>query len=263
MYNNDEKDKSSTLAKIANSDKTKKTVVGIASWLWELFGKDVEVILVNKMHKAFKSVLNNRDILIFGNKQVGKSSLIQYLQTQKPFVVSKNGQKEILNPTTEVVALIGKKLQISPTSSAKVKFDVPGDRNLRFMWMEVLEEVNPAGIIYMVDGRKSDRELEAELEELFTDILDKYQSSSNLGAIAIFLNYCDYWASTNKRQVIHAKTTNVKNFIINRIDNPEYGLFNRLEVGVYETQLSPKLNDWKEVEGALQEFSGLLTKAGK
>jgi len=140
-------------------------------------------------------------LVIFGTTRTGKSTLWQYLQTEKmvdPSAVDK---------TFEVTPLEKFRLKTIRLSFMKVGVlatDVPGDKQFRATWADVLQQVKPHGIIFLMDNVDDtsnippagyDEKRLAEHLEAFQYLTELIMSEpevyKNLQAIAIVVNKSD------------------------------------------------------------------------
>jgi signal recognition particle receptor subunit beta len=149
---------------------------------------------------AFKAFRGFR-LVIFGTTRVGKSTLWQYLQTEKmvdPTAIEK---------TFEITEIDKFRLRTITLSWIKVGIlatDLPGDKQFRSTWEKVLKEVKPHGIVFLLDNVEDtsnipevgyDEKRLAEHQEAFKYLTDLIMSEpevyKNLQAMAIVVNKSD------------------------------------------------------------------------
>lgn len=140
-------------------------------------------------------------LLIFGVSRVGKSTLWQYLQTEKVVDASD------VDKTIEVTPLEKFRMRAVKMSWIKVGVlatDLPGDERFRSSWRDVLTQVKPHGIIFLIDNSADTAQLprvgydEERLREhreafgLLTKlVLDHQEVSDELQALAVVVNKTD------------------------------------------------------------------------
>lgn len=185
-----------------------------------------------------------KNILILGPKQAGKTSLIWLLEKGKPY--RKSGQRP--NPTA-MAAIIDKKMSRQTANWLKVQKDLPGDEGLREQWLSAINELEPEGIIYVIDGRE---ELFPQLDILFSDVIGKAngQATEVLRVLHVFVNFSDLWAQ--KPLQIRKRVREVEDLLF--ADMSELG-YDHVFMQVHHTHLNPRATAWPEAETALQAFS--------
>jgi GTPase SAR1 family protein len=154
---------------------------------------------LNGVINAFKAWRGFK-LLIFGTTGVGKTTLWQYLHTEK--VVDPNS----VHKTYEISPVDKFRLRSIKLTGIKVALlatDLPGDEKYRSTWQEVLYQVKPHGIIFMIDNV-----LGAEIPEVGFDakrltehkrafvyltelVLGQPEVRDNLQALAIVANKSD------------------------------------------------------------------------
>lgn len=230
-----------------------ETIAEILDWLARKYGRDLLGVAVQALRRFWSVLFRGRNILILGPRATGKTSLLWYLQKGKPFDVV-NGEVRLPDPTGAVV-LVGEKVSLDESTRAKIKKEVGGDPEFRHQWKQLLDEVNPEGIIYMFDGRLEDKAMERAIQELFSDVLASYlHGLRGLIALHMFVNFSDIWLTSplvERRQI--AAVMNL--FETSRQLQPALAL---LRVGVHPTSLSANQSSWPEVKRALQHFAADL-----
>jgi hypothetical protein len=202
-----------------------------------------------KWRKAFAA----RNILIFGGKQTGKSSLMLFLRSGYPYQVS-DGDLTPPAPTA-MAAIVDCKFSPNKTEWLRLRKDVPGDRDLRATWKQAMADIRPHGIIYLIDGRREPAELASDVSEIQSDVLSHYTAGvGHLVALHVFLGFSDQWATDS---IIARRRCRVVEDALHRIVDASAAL-NHLRVHVSETQLSPARKSWTEVERALARFAADL-----
>lgn len=222
------------------------------SWLLNAYGKKI----IGEISSRFRYIFEKRNILIFGPKGAGKTSLLWYLKDGQPFKV-KGGEIVKPNPTGNVV-VIGRNVQLSQhmkrpqAQYANVPADVGGDQIYRDAWKDLTTEIDPDGIIYMVNGSLTGDEFKESVEDLFEDVLSVYKNRrGRLNAVHVFLNFGDIWARNLRVQ--KDKEHAVENYILSQLG--EYKFLKGLRIGVSTTQLSPERNEWESTGRALHRFA--------
>jgi signal recognition particle receptor subunit beta len=146
-------------------------------------------------------------LLIFGTTRVGKTTLWQYLQTEK-IVDSKAIEKTY--EITKIDKFRLKTIRLTGIKVAILATDLPGDKKFRSTWETVLNEVYPHGIIFMLDnvedtskdipeiGYDEKRLLEHQeaFEYLTNLIMSMPEVYKNLQAMGIVVNKSDTFPKT-------------------------------------------------------------------
>ena len=226
----------------------------IAAWIIQNFGEEIVVLGKNAITKTLQYIFKNRVILILGGRESGKTSLIHFMHTGKPYI-EVDGERQSPNPTLGAV-IVDEEIEVSKSAErkwGKIEKDVSGD--FRDLWKELIAELNPDGIIYMIDGRLENETLKQAVQEIFTDVLSEYKHDlRSLKVLHIFANFADIWSKnplTETRKI---------NFIKESFEEIrlEYPGMTKLSVMASATQLSPKLNAWPETIRALEHFGADL-----
>lgn len=233
----------------------------ILKWFKDNFGEEIGVITKKQIQKGLQYIFKQRTIMILGAKETGKTALVYFLQSGKPYL-EVDGKREAPNPTLGVV-LIDEKVQISKEAEikwGKISNDIPGD--FREEWKRLISILDPHGIIYMLDGRLEEDKLKQAVQDIFSDVLLQYRDGlRNLGAFHVFVNYSDDWLSDrlvemNKIHVITAHFEEIRN-------TPAFARLVDLRVMVSATQLAMSKDSWKETERAMEHFAADLAGASK
>lgn len=216
-----------------------------------------EAVIVGKdwMEDRWNRIFGTKNMLILGPKGSGKTSLVLYLVNGHPYE-HRGGKKIPPNPTA-TAAIVDKKFKLQHGNWQKIKKDVPGDRDLRSTWSKAIEEVNPRGIVYMLDGRKGDDELLEDTEEIQTHVLSNYENSlRNLETLHVFVNFADQWA--NSPEIVRTKKNIIRKVLEKYVLNDSK--YQQIRTEVSQTQLSPDEHSWQETQRALYKFGADLGK---
>ncbi|MEM8721847.1 MAG: hypothetical protein AAGE84_21545 [Cyanobacteria bacterium P01_G01_bin.39] len=206
--------------------------------------------------KEFSSMFADNNVLVFGDKQSGKTALILLMANNHPYEIIDN--KKIINPTAMGV-IIGKKydLKVSEQDQGK-KITIPKDvgGEFRFEWKRMIKEFNPEGIIYMLDGRKEKEDLLSSVKEIFDDVLSSEEGLDNLKALHIFVNFEDIWNPDSNMIIKTKKISQVSDGFIENFSTNQYYMkkFTKLDFKVSITQLYPEKKHWNESKKALKEL---------
>ena len=121
----------------------------IAKWIAEHFGKEIIVLGTDKLKRHWARMFDSRPVLFLGPKSSGKSSLIMFLHTGKPYELEKDGCIHTPDPTL-IAAIVDKKVSLQQRKWLHIKQDLPGDKQLREAWKQAVIDFHPLGIIYMI-----------------------------------------------------------------------------------------------------------------
>lgn len=226
-------------------------ITTVAAWFAEKFGGKIVVFGLEKIQSKLREIFASRNILILGGEQTGKSSLISYLTTGRPYEIIRG---EIRPPEkTSGYVVLDKKFDLDE-HWLKIKRDVPGEEI--DYWKMAIEEIQPTGIIYMIDGRLSKRKLREAIAEIFDGVLDIYVNGNGSGieALHIFVNFADQWATTP------IETRKMVRYVEEKFDDylEKYPSLQYIKIGCSASQLSPHKDSWDETKQALYEFSARL-----
>lgn len=221
--------------------------------LGRLLGQEAMVVGKDWLQDRWNRLFASKNILVLGPKGSGKTSLILYLLNGQPYEID-NGEKRPPNPTA-TAAIIDEKFQLQHANWQKLKKDVPGDPDLRKTWEQAIREVNPRGIIYMIDGRLDEDDLHEATEAIRGNVLANYEESlRNLSSLHVFLNFADKWADSPG--TVRARTNLVRKVLEKNV--LEESLHQNLRTGVSPTQLSPDQHTWQSTRRALYKFGADL-----
>jgi GTPase SAR1 family protein len=236
-------------------------IIGFVMWLLNAYGKDVVSIAKDKIQNWYRYAVNNRNILILGPRQSGKTSLILFLQTNRPFTL-KDGKRVEPEPTG-AAAIIDRAVNLNKRNQRKkeivnIRKDVGGDKVFSDLWKELIEDIDPEGIIYMVDGSNPEKQLKEDIDRLFSDVLIKYEDQKRkLVALHVFINFSDIWEKGDRQ--IRIKKENLIRFVIEtELKNRKFRKLADLNFDVYSIHLSPTKNHWRKAEAALHRFAADL-----
>jgi type IV secretory pathway ATPase VirB11/archaellum biosynthesis ATPase len=216
-------------------------------------GQEAVVVGKDWIQDRWNQLFGSKNILVLGPRESGKTSLIYYMLNGHPFQVE-NGEKRTPNPTA-TAAIVNEKFKLQHGNWQKIQKDVPGDEALRDTWADALEEINPRGIIYMLDGRLDEDELLEATEDIGPSVLAHYENSlRNLETLHVFLNFADQWADSP--ETIRNRTGLVRKVLEKHVLNDSF--HQNLRTHVSHTQLSPEAHSWGETRRALYKFGADL-----
>lgn len=228
----------------------KSTHLKIIADLLILVGPGLLEMLSGKWKKVFKA----RNFLILGHRGTGKTALLLFMRNNRP--QEKDGKDWVSpNPTS------GKddrdaKFDVDSDKRIKVNSDVGGDPVFRELWKEALK-AKPEGMIYMIDGRISDEEMNIRMDEMFKDGLSHCDHDRKLPhTVHVFLNFADQWGrseSDRRRRCRH-----VEDLFEARAKGNLY--YENLRFHVSPTSLEAGADRWPETESALKHFAAIMNK---
>ena len=155
----------------------------------------------NFIYNAYQSFRGFK-LVIFGTTGVGKTTMWEYLKTEN-MVDSTKIDKTLGINEMDKFRVKSVKLSFIPVGIRAT--DLPGDKDLRHTWKQVLESVKPDGVIFLLDHIQDpnievpeegyDPERLAEHKEAFDHLMDlilnNREISENLQALAIGVNKTD------------------------------------------------------------------------
>lgn len=229
-------------------------IIAIINWFSKKFGDELIIYTLDRISNRLQSIFASRNILILGEEQTGKTSLILFLTTGKPYVVI-DGEIQPPDRTSGYV-VIDKKLTLDEGQRIKIKRDVPGDEDLRTYWEMAIEEIKPTGIIYMLDGRHNKVELEKAVNNIYDEVLRYYEEGDGAGleALHIFVNFLDQWGRDPVKN--RQKLRRISDLFDKQLATRESLQYIRVRFSA--TQLSPYKDSWVETERALFSFGADL-----
>ena len=232
------------------------------------YGKRVIGVAINNIKQRHQNIFAKQNIAILGDKGSGKTSLTFYLQNGKPLAI-KNNEVHRPEPTVGSVVIDSTVRTYSESDKkrlAKIIADVSGDKAFRHLWKELIKDIDPHGIIYMLDGRLGNTQeiITAALEPIFNDIFSCYTeninykniSSCRLKALHIFISFSDHWATS--KGTIAIKESMVTMAFLKEFEQAKYKHLESMRFNVSTTNLSPNSNEWKETDRALKQFGADL-----
>jgi Signal recognition particle receptor beta subunit len=227
----------------------------VITWFITTFGGEIVILAKDVLPNQWRRVFASRNILILGDKDTGKTSLVLYLQHGRPYEIV-DGEIRLPNSTAGVGAVVDKKFSLQHGNWLKLKKDLPGDLDFRSTWAQAIKDIRPHGIIYMVDGRLLDDEISGVIAAgLRQHILQHYEKGlRELAAVHVFVNFADEWA--NSASSARAK----ERLIMDAFDTAIQGnaALSHLRFSVSATQLSPNRKTWQETSRALYRFGADL-----
>lgn len=224
----------------------------IIEWFFKTFGQDLLIVAKERLKQEWQRTFTSRNILILGAKQTGKSSLVLYLMKGKPYEMV-GRERRAPNPTA-MAAIIDHKFKVKTGDWLKIKEDHPGDVGLR-KWAQAIQDIQPHGIIYMIDGRRNQSEITEDIREVFTDVLCHYErGTEELGALHIFVNFADKWVTSPQaeRELVSRV---VAKFEQERGTRPK---LQAIRFSACATQLSMHEDKWDETRRAVHHFAADL-----
>lgn len=126
---------------------------------------------------------------------------------------------------------------------------------MRDTWAQAIADLQPHGIIYMIDGRKDDESIRTDVRDIRKFVLCNYSAGPGpLATIHVFINFADHWAHTTTEQRRRVRLAR------NELDDVTVGSIELagLRMGAASTQLSPHKKGWEEVDRALHHFGADL-----
>lgn len=232
-------------------EKFQKTLEEIGNWMEVTFTvmgksdsfKDSLFILGRRLTVLGRYIFSNKNLVVFGPTASGKSTLIEYLKTGKT-----TGE---YNPTVGTI-IVDRKFEIDENFLTALR-DVSGEKEFREVdWFQIINSVNPDGIVFMINPVDKTYKLEDSLSIAFDNCLRHYvEDLKRLKAFYVFLNFYDKWKDDENKKRFLATETKLK--IEKMLSN--YPVFDTLKIAVYKTQLAEDGSPWEEVNNALVHFS--------
>jgi hypothetical protein len=140
--------------------------------------------------------------------------------------------------------------------------DLSGEEEFRQIWEQVIWDIDPHGIIYMIDSRLDSQELENKLQEIFDFVLEHYKGNPRrLMTLYIFANRTDQLPQNiNYSTAIVEKDIKIKKYLDEKLRTPDYRHLSNLQYDVSFAHLSPNAKDWPDANAAIQKFGALLLR---
>jgi hypothetical protein len=228
------------------------------------YGKRLINSAVDNIQQRFRNIFLKRNILFLGDKGSGKTSLLYYLQNGRPLAQNNRPPEPTFGAVVLDSTVIKTYSKARKEQLAKIVADVSGDKSFRHLWKEIINDTDPHGIIYMLDGRIKDENVEAAVAPIFEDVLSVYDKKSGykdlanhrLKALHVFVSFSDYWASS--KSVIGVKESYVKMAFLKEFEKPEYAHLQNINFAISIINLSPVKTEWPEVDRALTLFGADL-----
>jgi hypothetical protein len=219
----------------------------------------LHVTLRNRLTPTYSRLFPWHRILILGEKGAGKSSLLSVLHHGQPYQLV-DGKRQPPSPTLGAVILPDEKVRFNSDSliqAAKLKYDVGGDPALQWdKWPELIDDVDPHGIVYMVNGHTGDDMIAKQVQELGHSLLTWYAAGPrSLQTIFIFLNRMDEWRKSGSDKV---ELENKWSRIITGFVVKEMPMLKGIHMAVVSTQLNPQRDAWPEINMAIHQFASAL-----
>jgi len=230
-------------------------LIAVVQWFIQTFGQDLLVVGTERLKSRWRKTFADHPFLILGPKGSGKSSLLLFLESDKPFNVVE-GERRTPEPTLGV-AVVNTKFEANKDTWLKIKHDLPGDEQLREYWHQFLKEVRPHGIVYTLDGRalydgKPDHTaIQEHVQEIFTDVFDHYPDADKLLKVFyIFVNFSDLWSvgRTSEKELTRALYDEFEMMLRAK------RAYNSVNFDVKCIQLSPHREKWGEAREAMNFF---------
>ena len=229
---------------------TSEIVKEALAWLLKNFGKQILVVVGDFLQHQWSRLFASRPVMFLGPRQAGKSSLINYLRTGKPYELDKSGTRRTPDPTA-LAAIVDEKFSVSQKKWLKIKQDLPGDQALRAQWKQAIDDIHPLGIVYLVDGSDAETVL-AEVKDGCREVLDICYPDGprELVAFHVFVSFSDRWATSP--QVSRSRQRSVAEVLDDELQARP--LFASLRTGVSIVHLSPSADIWSDAKRAVERF---------
>lgn len=222
----------------------------LAKWLISIAGEEVIVVLKEELKSKYREYFKNKNVLVLGDKQSGKTSLIYFMTEGKPYKIDEDGNVKTPSPTA-MTSIVGETTQLERGSFGRIEKDVPGDKDLRDTWIESIDEIDPHGIIYMINGSDEEEKIKQSFSDLKSTLEEAYGNLiSNLNTIHVFVNFSDIWSKSRVED--RKKLRKVEEILDNSIR--KIRKLGEIKVGVQRTQLSPHKESWNEADTAISKF---------
>ncbi len=230
-----------------------KELSKLIAWIIKTFGKEIAIVIGRELQRIWARLFTNGNFAILGAKGTGKTALLWFLSTGKPFKVVKG--RIILPEPTAGAVIVNKAFELQKGNWLSLKKEVGGEVIYRDLWRQIIADIDPRGIIYMLDGRLDGEALRAAATEAVTDALSHYTAQRrSLVAFHVFLSFSDDWATTSS--VARRKLDLVSEPIVELIRR--HASLDNLRFHVSLTELSPARDSWPEIRRALHHFGADL-----
>lgn len=205
------------------------------------------------LQRNYRRLFERRNILILGAPQSGKTSLILLMVKNRPYLKDAKGVKSSPDKTVGVAVVEDEVSDSLGTKNFNKLEQILADVGGEYVnqWKQLIEELDPHGIVYMLDARKSDDELVEDMEKIFDFVLAQYPTHlRNLRALHIFANFSDSIDDANRRKKPHQ----IIQIFDRRFSARMYDKLRNLRWNVSTTHLSPDADEWTDAIVALEKF---------
>lgn len=237
---------------------------GASSETGRQLANSVLILGRDKLTRFWSRNWPSKNVLILGERESGKTALGWMLTEDKPYR-TEDGQRVPPSPSLGLAitadpkgmltsAVISRDSQIQ---GARVEFDTPGDPQAQSTtWVQMIDGVDPEGIIYMITGCNNVNKMAEQLDVLANNILTYYASDPrNLRVLFIFINFMDKW---NDGVGAKAELEMRWRLALSKIVGMKFPGLGRVRIGVAGTQLNPEKNSWPEAKIAMTQFANML-----
>lgn len=258
-----------------------KSLLELAQSL-SVFANEAFTLVRNEFDRRYQWFVGGRRVLVLGEPGSGKSALRYLLQTGAPGPRAINGQ---LMPPPKTIGVVD---SLGNTASTNVEapellfglFSPPGQLRdqsggvlflprdvageLREKWGQMVIELHPEVVIFMVDGR-ADRDTPFGVAPSFNQVAQGVMDTAfdvllapqvNPKAIGVFINFADAWNPDHDPYEEMMKKRAVEDAFI-QAARPKYAGRKALlaKMQYFAVQLSPDRLAWPEVEAAFHALA--------
>ncbi|MCW1967114.1 MAG: hypothetical protein KIH69_003195 [Anaerolineae bacterium] len=222
-----------------------------------------------KVINFIKRPFDNRNVLILGAQGSGKTSLLNYLSSGKPYIEDLHGNRIAPSPTANIAIInehIDDAANIEKLNWVQRLLQAPNEKLLRDVagelvtsenevekqkLLSIFKEIDPHGIIYLIDGRKSGPALKHAVDEAFEYVLARYCAEQRrLRAFHLFVGFCDQMNFDERANKLGEVTT----LFSLRSRVPTYKWLSQINVSMALTHLNIEANYWQETDTAINQF---------
>jgi hypothetical protein len=233
-------------------------LVGYSTRTGHEMANSVMVFGRNKLTAFWSRHWPSKNILILGERNAGKTALGWMLTEGTPYKMV-DGVKEAPTPTAALVTVSDPRVILSRDSvvqGARLQQDVAGEAVVD--WLTLIDELNPEGIVYMIEGNH-DLEIKTEqLNGLANNVLTYYGNEPRrLRVLYLFINHMDIWGTSggDKMQMERQWRTGLLNLI-----ERDFPALKNVRIGVAGTHLNPNRDSWPEAKIAMTQFANMMGK---
>lgn len=198
------------------------------------------------------------NVLILGERNSGKTALGWMLTEGTPYKMV-DGKKEPPTPTAALVTASDLRVILSRESvvqGAKVTHDVAGEAVMD--WLKLIDDVDPEGIVYMIEGNWDLNIMAEQLNILANNILTYYSNETRkLRVLYLSINHMDSWGQENGSKAALEKQWRAG--LLNLIDR-DFPAIKGVRIRVAGTQLNPNKISWPEAKIAMTQFANMMGK---